>query len=336
MRKFRRILTALAVMFTVVFAAQAKSKKVIRIGSANGGGSREFQGVLAVGKELKLFEEEFAKIGYDVEYITLENGVAINEAILSNQLEFAFIGDVPGFVGLSNNIGSVWIGEDLGFSTLGIAVPNGFKLTSAKDLIGKTVAVNIGTNAHLLYAKYFEDSGVTADQFTTVNLTLANGAASLVSGKVDAVFGDITALYPLAQRGEIQLAFTTLEQPEWHSQLLLLGHKKFLKKNPTVGVAFFKAVIRARQEALKAPEKYYSAISATALKDYPELAKKLYNSDGQLTTLKSKITEDQIRRAQSLVDYFQSIERINGKHNVKNFIDTSFYDKAASELGITE
>ncbi|MBQ7538202.1 MAG: ABC transporter substrate-binding protein [Treponema sp.] len=335
MKKFTKIIAVLSVFFALA-AAEAKSKKVVRIGSANGGGSREFQGILAVGKELKLFEDEFGKLGYDVEYITLENGVAVNEAILSSELEFAFIGDVPGFVGLSNNIGSVWIGEDLGFSTLGIAVPKDFNLTGAKDLIGKTVSVNIGTNAHLLYAKYFEDGGVSADQFTTANLTLANGTASLVGGKVDAVFGDITAFYPLAKKGEIKLAFTTLERPEWHSQLLLLGHKKFLKKNPNIGVAFFRAVIRARQEALKAPEKFYGQISASALKDYPEFAAKLYNSDGKLTPLISKITLDQIERAQGLVDYFQSIKRINGKHDVKKFIDTSFYEKAAKELGIQE
>lgn len=312
----------------------ARDKKTVVVGSANGGGSRLFIGLIAVAKENKFIDEEFAKLGYKTDYQTFENGVSVNEAFVANEVDFAFIGDVPGITGLSNNVGSVWIGSDLGISTLGIAVHPDSTATKASDFIGKTVAVNIGTNAHLLYGKFFEDGKVSTDQINTVNLTLANAALAVATKKADVAIGDVTALYPLQKTGEIKLILTTLEKPEWASQLFLLGNKKTLKKNPDLGVAFLKAIIRARVEIANNPEKYYGVLSANALADAPELAAKLYNPDGKLSPLNPEITESNIQRAQGVIDYFYSIGRLSNKKDVSAFINTSYYEKAVKQLGV--
>ena len=312
----------------------ARSKKTIVVGSANGGGSRLFQGLIAVAKEAGLIDDEFKKLGYKTEYQTFENGIAVNEAFLANEVDFAYIGDVPGITGLSNNVGSVWIGSDLGISTLGIAVHPSSSARKAEDFIGKNIAVNIGTNAHLLYGKYFEAAGIKPSQFNTANHTLANAALAVVTGNADAAIGDVTVLIPLEKKGDLKIIFTTLEKPEWASQLLLLGNKKLLKKNPELGVAFLKAIIRARLLIEKNPDTYYGIISANALANDLETAKKLFNSDGKFEALNPEITESSISRAQSLDDYFYSIGRLNAKKDVKTFIDTSYYEKAAKELGI--
>ena len=335
MKKINKILVATMALLAIESGSLfAKAKKTIIVGSANGGGSRLFQGLIAVAKETGLIDEEFSKLGYKTEYQTFENGVAVNEAFLANEVDFAYIGDVPGITGLSNNVGSVWIGSDLGISTLGVAVHPTSTATKASDFIGKTVAVNIGTNAHLLYGKYFDAAGISTDKFNTVNLTLANAALAVATGNADVAIGDVTVLLPLEKKGELKLIFTTLEKPEWASQLLLLGNKKLLKKNPELGVAFLKAIIRARLEIEKNPDAYYGIISANALANDLDIAKKLFNPDGKLSALNPEITASSISRAQSLDDYFYSIGRLGAKKDVKTFIDTSYYEKAAKELGV--
>ena len=326
--------TAALALFAVQ-AASAKPKKVIHIGSASGGSTRSFQGGIAVAKELGFFEEEFAKFGYTVEYLTFENGVAVNEAIFANELEFAYIGDVPALTGYANNIGSVWIGEDLVSNTLGAVVKKGSSKKSPSDFIGKTVAVNIGTNAHFLYAKYFEEAGISDTQFSTANLSLANAAQAVITGNADIAFGSIFTLYKLAQGGELDIIFTTKEKPEWDSQFLLLGNKKFLKKNPQLGVAFSKAIIRARFEAKKNPEKFYGVVSGGTLGPYPDYAKEQFNKDGTFSTLHPVVTEEEIKRAQNVYDYFKSIGRIYTEKDVHGFVDNTYILKAYQELGLT-
>lgn len=312
----------------------AKAKKTVLIGSANGGGSRLFSGLLAVAKEYKFLDEEFEKLGYKTEYVSFQNGVAVNEAFLANEVDFAFIGDVPGFTGLTNNIGTIWIAENRQISTVGIAVPKDSKASKPSDFIGKTVAVNIGTNAHFLYGKYFDEAGISPSQFNTVNLTIANGALAVTTHDADVTIGDATVLYPLEKKGDLKIILTTLDRPEWASQTLLLGRKKLLKKNPELGVAFAKAIIRARLLIENTPEKYYNILSANAVGDDLELGNKMFNPDGTLSFLNPEIIESSISRAQALVDYLYSIDRLKEKKDVNTFVDNSYYERALKQLGV--
>ena len=335
-KQFTLFISVLAFLFAISGNAWAKSKKTVRIGNVNGSGSFNYSGNISIAKELGYLEEEFEKIGYAVEYYAFENGVYANEAFVAGDIDFAFIGDVPGITGLVNGIGTTWIGIDEVVTPIGIAVKKGSPIRKPQDFIGKTVSVAIGTNNYLLYANYFRDAGIAENQFETANLNSANGRAAVISGKVDAAIGNIIDLVPLEQSGQIDIIFTTAERPEWHSQLLLVGRTKFLKSNPKTGVALFKALIRARQTAIKNPKKFYGAISANQLKDYPDQAEKYLNPDKEFKNYIAKITQNNITRAQNLQEFFVSIGRFQKKIDVSSFIDTSYYEKASKELGITE
>lgn len=336
MKKNLALFISFFAFFLSLGTSWAESKKTVRIGNVNGAGSFSYSGIISVAKELGYLEEEFAKIGYKVEYYAFENGVYANEAFVSGSIDFAFIGDVPAITGLVNKIGTVWIGVDESVTPIGIAVKKGSPIRAPKDFIGKTVSVAIGTNNHLLYANYFRDAGIAENQFETANLNSSNGRTAVVSGKVDAAIGNIIDLIPLEQSGQIDIIFSTAERPEWHSQLLLVGRNKFLKSNQAAGVALFKALIRARQTAIKNPKAYYGAISASQLADYPEEAEKYLNPDGQLTHYISKITESNISRAQKLQEFFTSIGRFKEKIDVNSFVEKKYYETAAKELGISE
>lgn len=320
-----------------VFAkAKAKTNKKaltsIRIGNA-GGVNAEIGGPVGVAKKLGFFEEEFAKIGINkVEYAGFDGGPVVNEAFVAGELDFAAIGDVPGLTGLVNKVGSVWIGEGDSSSPVVVAVKKGSSIKKAEDLKGKTVAVAFGTAYHNQYYKYFIENKISFDDFETVNLLPSNATPALLSGSIDAQVVGFIYVYQLYQKGEIDIIFNTAkDKPEWSQQNWFIGNRKLLKEHPEAGVAFFKALLRARKAVVETEGHYYELLTP-ALKAYPEYAAQVYNYDGNFSGFNLEITDKNIAQTKSLYDFLKQQERVNGPWNEKTFVDTSYYFQALKEL----
>ena len=129
------------------------------------------------------------------------------------------------------------------------------------------------------------------------------------------------------------MLFSSNTKPEWGSQLQLIARQKFVKKNRAAVVAFEKALIKAREEVIKNPEKYYVQISAKRIAKTPEIGAELYNIDnGKFYNLIPNITEELIAKGQNLYDFFYDLGRIQKKKDVHAFADNSFYEQAVKEL----
>ncbi len=88
-------------------ASYAESLKTIRIGSPDltAGQKHAGGGVVDVLYNKKWLEQELAKNNVKVEWHFFKGaGPAINEALANNQLDFAFLGDLPPIIGKANGL----------------------------------------------------------------------------------------------------------------------------------------------------------------------------------------------------------------------------------------
>ena len=104
-----------------------------------------------------------------------------------------------------------------------------------------------------------------------------------------------------------------------------------MKEHPEAGVAFFKALLRARKAVVETEGHYYELLTP-ALKAYPEYAAQVYNYDGNFSGFNLEITDKNIAQTKSLYDFLKQQERVNGPWNEKTFVDTSYYFQALKEL----
>lgn len=335
MKKFTKtsiLLVIFAVLAVSLAAAKPKKRPVLHVGSSSGD-ARDFDGNVGVAKELKLIDAELDKIGWDVEYTTFENGIEVNEAIISGDIDVSIIGDVPGFTGFGNAIGSVWIGSTLRNFDLAIITAKNSEIKSPKDLEGKTVSYKIGTVSQFGFENFAKGNGLKRDTIKIANLNGPNALAALLSGELAAVTANASFALPYVLTGEVDLLFNSKDKQEWSSQLQLIAREKFAKKNRAAVVAFEKALIKAREEVIKNPEKYYVQISARRISRTPELGPVLFNIDGgKFRNLIPNVTDELIEKGQRLYDFFYDLGRIQQKKDVHAFADNSFYEQAVKEL----
>ncbi|MBQ9206061.1 MAG: ABC transporter substrate-binding protein [Treponema sp.] len=204
------LMAVLLISVTLNFTFAKTNKKVVRIGTA-AGTSANFYGNLAVAKELGFVEEEFKKIGYDVEYIGFANGVAVNEALAADDLDIVSIGDLPAATSYANGLDNVWIGTTYAINDKAIIVRGDSPISSPQDFTGKTVAYQNGTAYQFVFEKYTEEYKLDKSKIEVSNIAFANGLAALLRGDVDAVIGTYeSALAAVKQNeGKIKIIFNT-------------------------------------------------------------------------------------------------------------------------------
>ncbi len=131
-----------------------------------------------------------------------------------------------------------------------ILVGKNSKITSVKDLQGKTVAVAKGTDPYFFLLQALEKFKVPIDSVTIENLAHADGKAALESGAVDAWSG----LDPLLSTSIVTAGSKDIyDNPSFNSYGLLDGTESFLSKSPDLAQAVVNAYERARAYAIKNP-----------------------------------------------------------------------------------
>ncbi len=59
-------------------------------------------------------------------------------------------------------------------------------IKSVKDLVGKSVAIELGTLEHMYLLKLLDDNGMTIDDINYVNMTINDAGPAFIAGSVDA------------------------------------------------------------------------------------------------------------------------------------------------------
>ena len=136
-------------------------------------------------------------------------GPALNESLAAGQLDFAAgLGDLPSIVGRSRGLKTEFLASAGSHDPLYLAVPANSKLSSIEDLRGYRVAQFRGTNLQIATDRVLEAHRLTERDIQFVSLDSNAATAALVSGNVDASFGN-SAYLDLAKRGVVKVIYST-------------------------------------------------------------------------------------------------------------------------------
>src|SRR5690606_17918870 len=146
-------------------ASSSSNDVVVRIGVQGSGG------LFGKAQEDQLFEEAFASYGATVEWVEFQSGPPMTEAIASNKLDFAGLGNMPVITAQAANIPFKIISQTLeGKKNVGVIVQSSSRITSLEELKGKKIAVGKGTNAYDFILRSFDKQNINADEVELTNL----------------------------------------------------------------------------------------------------------------------------------------------------------------------
>jgi ABC-type nitrate/sulfonate/bicarbonate transport system substrate-binding protein len=177
-----------------------------------------------------------------------ENGPEEIEALAAGDLDFAasFNGGIISAVAAGVQIKSVinYLG-DQGLAAGGIYVPVGSSITSAQQLVGKTVAFSPGTLAGSTTDTYLYDNGISPSSVTTVALSGLSEIAALTSGSVDAGYLVGTAIAQAQSQTSLRALVTENTLYGVIGTCGIVFTDSFIKQNPLTVKKFVAGVAKA-------------------------------------------------------------------------------------------
>lgn len=182
------------------------------------------------------------------------------QAVATGDVDFggAFNGAIVKLMAAKAPIRAViaYYGTDADQLTGFFTLPNS-PIESAKDLLGKKVAVNtLGAHAEFTIREYLARAGLSADSARKVQMVVLPPGSSeqaLREGQVD-VAGMQTILHDKAQaRGPLRLLFSDRELFGDFNAGSLVMHTRFIEQNPNTVRRFVQATARAIEWARTHP-----------------------------------------------------------------------------------
>lgn len=338
----RKWISAMGWALTVTLASHAHGQaqqplSVIRIGVATGGvGSdpvRHGGSSTALAYTDGAIEEEFKKDGVKVKWIFFKGaGPAVNEALVNNQLDFAWQGDLPSIV---HRAGGVKTRIILGTGVragLYLGVPPDSSIKRIEDLKGKKVAVFKGTNLHLAAVRALTDKGIKERDLKLINLDLPSSNTALATKDVDAAFSYV-GLFDLRDRGLAKIIWSAREDSyKYTRQHALLVTDDFAARHPD-------AVARVVKNIVKYAHKYSDENRRAELFDlwgkteYPE---KIWREDfiGQPLRVRQSPLLDPflVARYADAANESLALKLIRTRPEIESWFDRSFLNAALKEL----
>lgn len=250
MNPFRRLLLLSALAAST--AALAQSPQTIRIGVATGGiGTPPRTGSSTVGlvNAQGQLEKEFAEDGIKVEWIFFKGaGPAVNEALVNNQLDFAWQGDLPSIVHRANGVKTKIIVASGVRNGLYLGVPSDSAITKLEDLKGRRVAVFKGTNLHLAAVRALAAKGLKESDVRLINLDTAGIQAALTTKDIDAAFSYVD-LFKLRDQGVAKVAWSAGQDSyRYTRQTVLLVTDRFAEQQPQIVQRVVDNVVRTAHQ----------------------------------------------------------------------------------------
>ncbi|MBC2582340.1 aliphatic sulfonate ABC transporter substrate-binding protein [Clostridium sp. DJ247] len=283
MKKVMKLINSIiiAVVFTVNLSACGKSK-----GQAPQSKSDSKPDTITIGyqagaddkmlvKEKGWFQEELAKQGIKLKYVSFNAGRDINNAVLSNSIDFGDLGDPPVTIAAANNIPYevFWIGNVIGESEALVA-KNKANINSIKDLKGKRVATTVSSTSHYSLLNALKSEGIDAKDIKLVDLNQADIVAAWQRGDIDAAYIWQPNLSKLIQAdGKVITSSKEVAEKGAPTTNLLIVRKEFSKKYPQLVSLYVKQLIKAHDYFKSNPDDTAATLAKALQIDKSEAAK---------------------------------------------------------------
>jgi len=216
------VVTGVAIAGVPVLAADAE----VRVGYQK-------YGTLVLLKGRGILEEKLKPLGVRVKWAEFAAGPQMLEALNAGAIDIGQTGEAPPIFAQAASENLLYLAnEPPAPKGEAILVPKDSPLQSVKDLKGKTVGLNKGSNVHFLLVKALGKEGLSYSDITPKFLPPADARAAFEKGAIDA-----WAIWdPFQASAEVALGASTLTTAEGivPNYQFYLGSRKFADANPKV------------------------------------------------------------------------------------------------------
>jgi sulfonate transport system substrate-binding protein len=319
--KLRKIVIVMLVSFTFLVLLNACSNanstnktedasedKTVRIGY------QKF-GTLNFLKAKGTLEKELKPLGFSVEWTEFPGGPQLLEALNVGSLDFGHTGEAPPIFAQAAGAPLIYVANEPNNPRgEAIIVPKDSPIKSVKDLKGKKVALNKGSNVHYLLVKALEANGVKYEEIETAFLPPSDARAAFEKGAVDAwvIWDPFLAEAERKTGARILLDGTDLV----NNREFFLASESFAKAHPEVIDVIYQEIEKAEQwvkdNKLEAAEFLAPQIGMEKETLEIVLNRRTYGIE--------KITDETIKDQQEIANKFYDLKLIPKKINTSDAI----------------
>jgi NitT/TauT family transport system substrate-binding protein len=264
----RRVFGLAVTLATVAATAGCGSSSSGTGGSAssgNGGATQVKVGVIPIVDVAPLYLGQkkgfFSKRGIDLKMVTAQGGAAIVPGVVSGQFQFGFsnvtslmLAQTKG-VPIKSVVNGVASNGKVGADVTGVAVKKSSSIKSAKDLVGKKVAVNTLQNiGDTTVRESVRKAGGDPSKVKFVEMPFDQMPAALDAGQVDAAWMAEPALTIARGQGARVVASPFAETDPKLTVATYFTSTKLLKQKPDLVKKFTAAMTESLEYASQHPD----------------------------------------------------------------------------------
>lgn len=333
MKKSHLVLVMVLALSLLTMACASKSSNENASGSGTSQnvtvkiGIQGSGGLFGKAREEKWFEQEFEKTGAKVEWIEFQSGPPMTEAIASNKLDIASLGNMPIIAAQAANIPFKIVSQVLdGKNNVAVIVPAGSTAQSLSDLKGKKIAVTKGSNAYNFLYRGLEKSGLTDKDFEIIQLQPDETQSAFETGSVDAwaTWDPYITLNTLTGKGKV---LSDGEQLGVLSPSFTIAGTGFAEEHPELVTLYLKVVNKAlkweSENETEAIDRYAAERSVPA-----SVISGTFERSRMINT---PVNENIVGEMQQTADFQYKVKNIRNQVVVKAITDNQYIDAALKD-----
>lgn len=249
-------------------------------------------GTLVLLKGRGILEKKLEPLGVSVKWAEFAAGPQMLEALNAGAIDIGQTGETPPIFAQAASDNLVYFAnEPPAPKGEAILVPQNSPIQSVKDLKGKTVGLNKGSNVHFLLVKALEKNGLSYSDITVKFLPPADGRAAFEKGAIDAwvIWDPFQASAEVASKARV---LTTAEGIVPNYQFYL-GSRSFAAANPKVITALIGAIDETNAWIQKDPAAAVAELAPTTGIPAPILSIAIGRQSFGVKPLTDKVIADQ-------------------------------------------
>lgn len=258
-------------------------------------------GTLVLLKGRGILEKKLEPLGVTVKWAEFAAGPQMLEALNAGAIDIGQTGEAPPIFAQAASDNLAYIAnEPPAPKGEAILVPKDSAIQSVKDLKGKIVGLNKGSNVHFLLVKALEQNGLAYSDITTKFLPPADARAAFEKGAIDA-----WAIWdPFQAAAEVAIKARTLTTAEGivPNYQFYLGSRKFADANPKVIGQLIEAIRETDDWIQKDPAAAVAELAPSTGIPAPVLAVAVARQSFGVAPLSEKVIADQQLVADTFFD----------------------------------
>ena len=315
------MLVLISLFFLLLLSACSSEKQSSEKASATNGETKTIHigyqkfGTINFLKGQNTLEKELKTLGYKVEWTEFPGGPQLLEALNVGSIDLGHTGEAPPIFAQAAGAPLVYYAnEPVNPKGEAIIVPKDSPIKNVKDLKGKKIALNKGSNVHYLLVKALEANGLKYEDIETAFLPPSDARAAFEKGAVDAwVIWDPFLAEAQQKTGAriIQDGTGLVENREY-----FLSSKSFAKENPEVLDVIFNELAKAESWVDGNRDEAAEFLAPQIGMDKETLAIVLNRRPYGI----EKISADRLKNQQKIADKFYELKLIQKKIDVSQAV----------------